>query len=236
MSKTLETLKKMPSKEGVLHEHIAHTYFHQKNIKKNNISIVNKMRIAFIVISALAFLLISIAAFSFFRAYYMKFLKEKIANAKVIKVFDAGRVNRDILKGVEFSGYARPNSRFQDKMIIINNTKKYNWADLSFDFAFPIDFSKRSLTFSTKGKMGGEQLTLVVRDANNKSYRFGDISLASNWKTETISFSAIRGSIDLSNITHLRLECGHIGESDKKMNSLIDVTIYIKDIRIVKEA
>ena len=105
----------------------------------------------------------------------------------------------------------------------------------SLNFKFPIDFSDRKLYLDLKGNVGGERANLVLRDVDNKTYRVNDICLASNWRSEEIKFGDMKKSMDMSRIIHMRIECGYIGESSEKLNSLIDYTIYIKNIELRKE-
>lgn len=235
MSKTIESLKKIPSKEYLLHEHIADTYFYQKTRKRVIKHAAKNIRAALLSSLLLLIISLSIAVLAVLHNHYIKFLKEKTANSKMIKIFDAGSVNKEILKKFEFRGYAKAKSKISNGSIIINNLKKYNWADASFDFKFPIDLSNRNLSLTLRGKIGGERLKLILRDSNNRSYRLRDIYLASNWDTVNLPFNDISEDIDLSKITHLRFECDYIGESDKKIDLFLDVTVYIKDIQILKE-
>jgi hypothetical protein len=58
--------------------------------------------------------------------------------------------------------------------------------------------------------------------------------LSANWKTETASLNDMRKNIDLSRITHLRLECGYTGESEKNTDSPVGLTVYFKTIQVIK--
>lgn len=235
MSKTIELLKKIPSKTEILHQHIADTYFYRRTQKKKNDGLQKRLNFIFLASSLFVISVILIAGSSLLYHRYVKFLKSTTNGSRAITVFSDGRVNNRILKGYEFRGYAKANSEFADKLIVLNSPKKYNWADLSIDFKFPIDFSKRVLVLSLKGKTGGEKLHLVLRDGTNRSCRLNDLYLTPDWKTERVSLDGIKGNIDLTKITHLRLEFGDVGESSKKMDSLIDVTIFIKTIQILWE-
>lgn len=235
MSKTIETLKKIPSKVDVLHEHIADTYFYQKSRKKRIKEIQKSPRVALLASSLFIASLLLIPASLFLYNRHIEFLKEKTAGSERIMIFSEGRVNKEIITKLEFRGYAKAHSKFSEKLIILNNPKKYNWAELSIDFKFPIDFSRRKLVLALKGKTGGEKLHLVLRDDNNRSYRLLYLYLTSNWKTDTISFDGIKENIDLSKITHLRFEYGDVGESSEKMDSYIDVTVFIKTITLLRE-
>lgn len=233
MSKAIVSLKKMPSKDDILNEHIINTYFSQKIRKKKNKDVIKIKKVTFLAPILLVVVSLLIGISLFLNNRYTKFLKEKAANSKVITMFDGGRINREIIDDFEFRGYAKGNAKFSNKLIVFNNPKKYNWADISLDFKFPVDFSKRYLLLSLKGKIGGEKITLVLRDINNRSYRLKDIYLSSNWTTETIPINNLKENIDLSKISHLRFECGYVGETG--MDSAIDVTIYIRKIQILKE-
>ncbi|MBI4974786.1 MAG: hypothetical protein HZC19_03160 [Candidatus Omnitrophica bacterium] len=235
MSKTIEALKKAPAKIDVLHEHVADTYFYQKARKKKSRHTQNRLRLAFLASSLFVASLLLIAASSFLYKHHIKFLKEKTVSSGTIKIFNEGRVNKEIINQLEFRGYAKAHSELSKELIVLNNPKKYNWAELSIGFKFPINFSNRKLALALRGKTGGEKLHLVLRDDRNRSCRLPDLYLISNWKTETVSFDDVKENIDLSKITHLRFEYGDVGESSKRMDSFIDVTIFIKTIEILRE-
>ncbi len=234
MSRTIESLKRVPPKDDILNEHIVSTYFYQKSRKKDNKATIKNLKTALLATSAFAAAFLFITLSLIYSNYRLNAIKEIIIHSKIIKVFNDGRLNRDIIRKIEFRGYAKRNSGLQDKAIVFTSSKKYNWADVSLDLRFPVNLTKRNLLLSLQGKKGGEKIILILRDSNNRCCRFSDIYLAANCKTETISLSNIRDDIDLSRITHLRFEYGYLGEG--KMDSPVDVTTYIKDIQIIKEA
>lgn len=235
MSKTLDSIRRLSPKENLLDDHIANTYFYQKRHKRKAKPYLKNIKINYVAASSflLAFCLIALAPH--LHRQYINTLREKISGAGVIKIIDEGRLNSLPVQRFAFRGCAKAKSRFSDKYIILNSPKKYNWADASVDFKFPIDFSKRFISLSLKGSIGGERVSLVLRDSNNKSSRLGDIYLTSDWKTDRLSLDGIRKDIDLSSITHMRMEYDYIGESAKDVDSPIDVTIYLKDFHILKE-
>lgn len=235
MSKTIESLRRFPPKENILDDHIANTYFYQKKHKKKARPYATNIKINYAVASAFLFAFCVFAIAPNIYRNCLNSLKEKVSNAKVINIVDGGRLDKLSIRRCTFRGYARAKSKFSDNYVILNNSRKYNWADVSVDFKFPIDLSHRSLSMSLKGKVGGERVNIVLRDAKNKSSRLRDVYLASDWKTDVLSLGEVRNDIDLSNITHLRIEYGHVGESVKEMDSPIDVTVYVKDFQILKE-
>lgn len=240
MPKAIESIKEPYFKDDVLRDRIAETYFYHKNHPKGhkrkikaNLKNLRALLPALSLSFVLAFFLILI--FIFFNGRYTLFLKEKVVNAKVIKLFEGGRINRDIIRNIEFRGHAKGKSGLSNKLIVLNNPEKYNWADLSLNFKFPMDFSKRKLYLSLRGKIGGERINLILRDVNNKTFRLSGISLGSNWLTETVSFDNTVKEIDLSRVTHLRVEGDYIGEFVKETGPFTNFTIYISNIRLVKE-
>ena len=242
MTRKTESLKIHPFHEDKLYDRIADTYFHQKPRPKSRkkkhspILTLKYLKMATVGITATALsLAIIISAGSFFNNNYIGSIKKRLANARVIVVADGGVINKEITRNAEFLGYAKGGSKFSKECIILTNPKKYNWAEFSLSFKFPLDLSRRKLSLLLKGKMGGERVNLVLRDSSNRSMRLSDISLASNWKEEVIRLAQIKNDIDLSNITHMRLEYGYIGESPKDMDSPIDISVFVKDVRITKE-
>ena len=235
MSKAIETLRRYPSKDDILHDQIADTYFSQKNRKKKAMSAPQKIKVNFAAASSFAAMLFLVAISPHVNQYYLDFLKKQIEASDVVKVLDAGRADKRVIKRMAFRGYAKQGSRFANGLIILNNGRKYNWADLSLDFKFPVDLSARRLEITAKGTVGGERVNIVLRDARNKSSRLRDLYLVPDWKTDVISLDGAKKDLDISRITHIRMEYGNIGESGAQMDSPIDVKAYLKDFHIVKE-
>lgn len=234
MSRTIDTLKKSSPRDDMLHEHIVATYFSQKTRAKKNKQAVKKLKIpvmapAFFVAASVLF-----AASLFLNDYYIKILKERVAAAPVIKILDEGRINKTIMKSFGFRGHAKGHSKFAKNEIAFGNPKKYDWAEFSVDFRFPVNLSSRKLLLSVRGKTGGERMSIVLKDSLNRSYKLKDIYLTSNFRMQSIPLEGIDKYIDLSRITHLRFESGYVGESG--MDLPINVTVYIKNMEIVRGA
>lgn len=234
MSRTIEALKKASSKDDILHENIISTYFYQKTHRKKSRNPIKKVKILFAFLLTAIFLLSAGVGSVFCYNYYLKYLKEKTDNSPLVAIFEEGHINREIIKGSAFRGSAKEASSVSRDLIVFSNPEKYNWANFSMDFRFPVDLSKKNLSFSMRGKIGGERMSIVIKDNRNKSRRLGDIYLASGWKTESIPLAEFKNDVNLSKITQMRFECGYLGEA--RMDSPIDVTVYIKDIKIAKEA
>jgi len=235
MSKTIETLRRLPSKNDILHDHIVNTYFsgksHKRKIKstQNNLTINYRFAVAVVAV----FLLFSILPF--LQQRYLDVIKKRTAAAREVKIVTEGRLNKLIIKRITFHGYAKAKNGFSKKFMALGNARRYNWADVSLDFKFPIDFSNRNILISMKGNTGGERVGLVLRDANNKSSKLRDLYLVPGWRTDAVALDAIKNDIDISKITHVRLEYGYLGDSPKDSDSPIAMTIYLKDLLIVKE-
>ena len=241
MTNKTESLKINPFHEDKLYDRIADTYFHQKTRQKSRKKKVNPilkyLKPALIGLTSSALILVvSLSGMALYQVYTIYSLKNMVAKSTVVMISDGGQVNKEILKNTEFRGFAKENSSFSKECIILKNPKKYNWAEVAFNFKIPLDLSARRLSMFLKGKVGGERVSLIIRDSYNRSLRISDISVASSWKEETFSLAAIRNNIDLSKITHFRLEYGYIGESPKDMDSPIGINVYLKDIKITKES
>jgi len=240
MSKTLEaTLRKPVLKEDVLNTHIANTYFYQKARPKSRRkkTVLSLKKLSFIcgaLASLIAVMVFLSAAASFVYVKYIDLLKEKFAKTKVVKVVDGGNINREFVKKFEFRGNAKNrSSRIQKEFVVVNNTKKYGWAGVAINFRFPLDLSGRNLSLVLRGRMGGEKINVVLRDANHKSVRLGDTYLSSRWHEDALSLTDTKKYIDLTRIDQLRIESGYVGESNK-LDSPVDLKIYVKDLAITK--
>lgn len=241
MTKTIETLNRPHLKEDALYAHIADTYFYQKNRpkkgkKKTALPAKNITKLSITLLSLIISVTLLVAFISFSHNRYTDYVHKKISTLKVIKVVNNGVINKDIIKNFEFRGYAKKGeSRISRNAIILSNPQKYNWADLSINFKFPIDLSARNLSMALRGNVGGEKVNIVLRDTNNRSARLNDVSLPSNWNDKIIHPNKMEGGIDLSKVDHLRIECGYVGESAKEKDSPINVMVYIKNIDLTKE-
>jgi len=242
MPKTLEGTRRSFPKEDVLLEHIASTYFAKKSrpktkLKKRSASLKDAaLGVVAVgtIAAAIGFILI---VASITGNNYNELLRKKISALKVISIFDKGVINKDVVKNLELSGYAKQAaSKTTKDALVLKNLKKYNWADLLLPFRFPVNLSSRTLNFSVRGGKGGEKITIVLKDSSNKSLRLKDFYLSSNWRTESIPLARSKNYIDLANITSIRIEYGLIGENLAEKDSPIESIIYIKDINLLKEA
>lgn len=242
MTKTLEGTRRSFHKEDVLLEHIASTYFAKKNrpkskSKKKFPSIRDAALVivaAVTVVAAIGFVLI---VASITGNNYNEFLRKKISALQVIPVFDKGAINKDVVKRMEFLGYARGASSKTDRdALILKNLKKYNWADLILPLRFPVDLNSRTLNFSARGAKGGEKITVILKDSSNRSLRLKELYLSSKWRAESIPLAKSKSYIDLENIGSIRIEYGRIGESSSEKDLPIESIIYLKDMNLSKEA
>ena len=242
MSKTVDTLRRPVFKDDVLHSHIAETYFRQKprvktrKKKRARALNVDLTKTLIVILISLAVLMLLYISAAYVHKQYIDVLKMRTQSLEVINFINNGSINRSIISKFEFRGHARniKNSSIKDS-IILNSPKKYNWADLSINFKFPIDVSSRNLLLSVRGNTGGEKVGVVLRDIKNRSIRLNDLSLSSNTSDKVIRLASLKGDIDLINVNHLRLEFGYAGESVREINSPIDVTIYVNSISLTKE-
>jgi hypothetical protein len=242
MPKTLEGTRRSFPKEDVLLEHIASTYFAKKSRPKTRakpeISPLKSATLLFVAAGLLAaatgtiLIITSISSNN-----YNEFLRKKISALKTIPVVDKGIVNRDAIKRPEFLGYARQGiSKTAKETLILRNPKKYNWAEVLLPFRFPIDLSSRTLVFYVRGQRGGEKVTIILKDIDNRSVRLRDVYLSSDWREESIPLNISGSHVDLANISSMRIEYGRIGESSSERDSAIESIIYVKDLNLLREA
>lgn len=242
MTKTIDSLKRHPFKEDVLHSHIADTYFRQrsrhKTRHKKSFPILDVLKtfqkIAFATLFILSVAALVVTAISFYNQQRLEFIKRSTVSSKVVDIIEGGIFNRDIIRRISFGGQAknRQSNLGQDR-ITVSNPKKYKWADLSIDFRFPLDLSERRLKMSLKGKTGGEKVNLVLRDTRSKSFKINSLSLSSDWRETGIDLSDASRQIDLSSINHMRIESAYAGESVSDLEKPLNMTFYIKNIDAV---
>lgn len=242
MTKMKESLKTLPEKNDILHEHIADTYFYTTT-KKRAPAARKKHRTAhkktditkFILPAAIlsSIITLMLLAWTVIHPKYISYLKKKIDRADLVNIVSGGALNKGIMKRIEFHGYARDRDAARDKILHLINPRKYNWADMSIDFKFPINLSGKNISASVRGKVGGEKINLVLRDSDNRSYRLNDIFLTPGWRSETIMLDSAKNNIDLTRIRHLRLESGFVGDPPGNA-APAQTDIFIRDIKISK--
>ncbi len=157
-------------------------------------------------------------------------LQDEIRGADIVEIFCDGKLNNRIIKKFEFQGHARPESKIAGELIILKNSRKYEWASLNIDFRCPIDVSDKNIMLSVKGRRGGEKIFLVLRDSRNRSYRSAEIFLTPAWSRKVIRLKDVDGVIDLGEIDHLRFECSYAGEPPANRNVTIETTFFLKDV------
>ncbi|MBN1527303.1 MAG: hypothetical protein JW919_06960 [Candidatus Omnitrophica bacterium] len=239
MDHSTQTIKKLPPQKDIFSDHLVDTYFYQKKSEKKPAPQIKHKKAApllIIIPLVIAFIAAFIAAAFYANNFYKRSASRRLAKATAITITKGGAIERDVVQKAEFHGYAKGKGSITKDQIVLKNINKYKWSDLSLDFRVPLDFSGKHLSMALKSKVGGEKISLVMRDSHNRSVRLRDIFVTSNWRTETIPLSTIKRDIDLSNITHMRFECDYVGEPAKGAGIAAEVTIYIKDVTIKKEA
>lgn len=234
MDQATQTIKKLPPQKDIFSDHLVDTYFYRPNKQQ----IKHKKATPLLVIVPLIIVLIAafIASAFYLNNLYKRSVSNRLSRATAIVITKGGAIDHYAVQKAEFHGYAKGKGSFTKDQITLKNANKYTWSDLSLDFKVPLDFSNKYLSMSLRSKVGGEKISLVMRDSYNRSVRLRDIFVTSNWRTETIPLSSIKRDIDLSKITHMRFECDYVGEPAKGAGITSEVTIYIKDLAIKKEA
>jgi hypothetical protein len=189
-----------------------------------------------IIATALLALFLALLTAYYFNSHYSRLAQGNASVSKLVSLTRGGSLNRKVVKYVEFDGYAKGRGSLSGKYIILKNSGKYDWSNLAMYFNFPVDFSNKAIALATKSNIGGEKINIVLKDSHNKSSRLRDIFLTSNWRNETISLNSVKNDIDLSSIVQARIECDYVGEPAQGTGPTSDVTIYIKNIDLIKEA
>jgi hypothetical protein len=243
MTKTIEPIRKTLSRDEIIYEHLADTYFRQKTRHKPRRKKVEQLtyvrKISYISLALIILAeacVLGLASISFLNAKYIAYLKKKVAASNAVAIIDNGAANREIMKSFALRGLAKFSKEKSSKNgMALNNVKKYNWADLTVEFKFPIDFYRRYILLTMRGRHGGEKVSMVLRDVNNRSLRLNELCLSSKWHSQEIHLKDVKAAINLSKISGMRIEYGRVGELGGQINSPIDVTIYLKKIELPKE-
>jgi len=137
------------------------------------------------------------------------------------------------LHTLEFFGSATMESIQTEDYLYLVNSRGYGWANASIDFTKPVNLSGNALSFSAKGKMGGELLAVTLRDAENRTYQSINAvpgGLGKNWQNITVSTKEAGNWIDLNSISEIKLEFGRL-----TVHNPIGAIIYIKNIGLKRE-
>ncbi|MFA6320970.1 MAG: hypothetical protein WCY36_03845 [Candidatus Omnitrophota bacterium] len=141
-------------------------------------------------------------------------------------------LNRYLVRNADFKGDAKSFSKISEEYIVLCNSRGSGWANYEIDLKESLDLTKLDIRYSARGEFGGEYLTVVLVDSDNRTYRAEkDISsnLSKGWQIHTLNFKPMKKAIDIKNITAIRFEFGTLTAGNSSA-----ATIYLKDICVVK--
>jgi len=144
-----------------------------------------------------------------------------------------GNLNNRIVKDIYFSGDAVKFSRETNDMLILVNSKGIGWANVTIELKEPLNIRRKEISYTARGQSGGEYLTVILIDEENKMYRIPRdffTPLKDKWETYTVSLKEVKSLAGITSIERVKFEFGTITAG----NNYSD-TIFIKDISLKKE-
>lgn len=134
-----------------------------------------------------------------------------------------------------FTGSGAVESHAEGDVITLVNSDSHSFAQCAFELDRPIDLSTTKLVFMIKGKRGGENLELVLRDTRNiSSLMIGSIKplsqpLGTDWQKVEMTFNNLeQTSFDLRHVAYFRFEFG-----SKRAGNRVGDTLFIKDLQFL---
>jgi len=140
--------------------------------------------------------------------------------------------NKYIVRNADFKGDAKAFSKITGGELVLCNSRGSGWANYEIELKEPLNLDRLDLKYTARGERGGEFLTVVVVDSDNRTYRIEkDISssLAKDWQVSTISFKPLQNAVDIKNISVIRFEFGSLTVGNSPM-----ATIFMKDVCVTK--
>ncbi len=147
---------------------------------------------------------------------------------KGVYLIKGSESNHLMVRDAYFMGDAGTYSKAAGDQLVLCNSKGAGWANYSIELSEPVNLNKLDLKFIARGEAGGEVLSVVVVDNDNRSYRLEkarSIRLTKEWQAYSINFKPVKNAIDLKNVSVVRFEFGSLTAGNGPV-----VTIYLKDI------
>ena len=228
-------------KEVTLQEELADVYFSKKPHVKTESHVVpiQKKRMRFFpivpILSVLVVLMAIVIFVQRFSRQDIRAFRQSIKTAETVKVIEEGKLNKFIIDVPRSQGALPGDSAQAQRTFLTLGTSALHKPSLVIDFVLPIDISGKSIFLYAKGKRGGEEISLTMRDSNKKSYHFSNIYLDSKWVRIQLPLARISGIIDVTDIKQMRIEYEAAAQPAQvgKKNEL-QREVYIKDITFVK--
>ena len=133
-----------------------------------------------------------------------------------------------------FEGASRLKSSKNAKGLTLVNSTVAPFARASLRFDKPMNFTASKIVFYAKGRNGGENLALALKDRGNiLAFERGTIfpfpnNLTSDWQKAEIVLQDVSKEFDARNVASMRFEFG-----SKETKNKPGDTVFIKDLRVV---
>jgi len=244
----------------LIQEKLSDVYFPDAEKSKKSeypvvIRVVEKQGISSLVpwiIASVAFLITALSLFSTKRIFIdVKVIDEK--NPYVVSLMQTSRtgeaavphpsplqsgdedsLGKISLKDVVFEGASELNSSSEKSGLTLVNSSVANFARAQLNFRTPVNMEGSKIVLYAKGRQGGENLALALKDSNHvlafekgKLFPFPD-GLSSEWQKVEIPLTNVSKEFNPRKVESLRFEFG-----SKDIHNKPGDTVLVKDLRIV---
>ncbi len=223
MSVIIDLLNKYKKGEGKTEEKLAETYLSTSRKIQPHTYSIKDWRIATAIFLSISILLLLV--FSILFIFSTRAMSINITvNKKTVPAYE----NLIFAQKVSFFGASSGMSHLgRENLVLINEGVKER-AGVAIDLEEPVNLSHKLLLISAATKEGAGRLRIILRDKNYRSYISNVIDIKDTWQNFIIAPGRFRDSIDMGNISHIRLEF-----DSERMREGRSPTIYIKKIALV---
>lgn len=138
----------------------------------------------------------------------------------IIYLSKNGELNTDVVKNIMFYENSDIESNWGKESILLSNEEGTKKAALGIDFTRPLNLKENLLYFYSRGKRGGEDLRICLKDANDNICYSKINELQNSWQQFIMNADQAKDYIDSENITHIDLE--------------VNSTVYFKDFYLAR--
>jgi hypothetical protein len=151
---------------------------------------------------------------------------------KGLYLVKGSEINKYMVKDAGFAGDAKAFSKVSADTLVLCNSRGSGWANYEIYLREPLNLNKLDVKYTARGESGDESVTVVIVDADNRTYRVQkDIlsRLSKDWQVYTVNFKPLKNAVDLANVSAIRFEFGSLTAGNSSMS-----TLFLKDICVTK--
>jgi len=180
----------------------------------------------------MTFLALSVSLVILASAIFFVFITHALSiNVTVNKKIPSPFENLLFTQKLGFVGGVDNVSHLADDYLILASTEKKLGAGITIDLDKPIDITDKILMITAMSKDGLASLKISFRDKNFRSFTSNIVKVGqreSEWQNLLIAPDKSKDSIDLKNITHLRISLNNVIYNEEET-----LAVYIKKVSLI---